>query len=956
MFSIYVVIQLVAVILLFIALGLVLSGDGSLEQKLMGFFVTGSLIQNAGYLLEIMAVSKEAALLATKVEYLGSIYIGACYCWFTFIYAKQKAPEKFIKTLLVLDTVILAFVFTCEYHPFFYTAIDWQEFSGGHFRLVLDHGFFFYCFILIGCAIPYSLSFYAFYRLMRKGGAKENMNRYRWFCILPLFPISALIAYFSGLTEEFDLTPSTLGFEIALVVILIWSRRNFDFSRVVAELVIENMQDGVITLDERHNLVSFNAAAADIFTELNFIGDGICIREMEDFPVEILNTDEKISFSLNNRFYESHARQIFGRNRRSLGYVIVLVDMTETRNYIAEIEKVKEQAEHANTAKSEFLANMSHEIRTPMNAIMGLSDIIMEESRGRNIYAYACDIKNASQNLLAIINDILDLSKVEEGKMELDKEEFHLKELVENLVHMMRVTASKKGLELRCELDEQLPSVYLGDAGKIRQILINIINNGIKFTKTGYVNLTVKGEKDKEDAAKEWLTFVIEDTGCGIKEEDIGQIFDDFKQIKNEATRGVEGTGLGLSIVKKLISLMGGTIDVKSRYGHGSTFTVVLPMEVSDACAIKDAPDEALPEPEDFESFTVKDYHVLVVDDNLINRKVACGFLKNYGFELMEAASGAEAIDLVRENRFNIIFMDHMMPGMDGIETVRVIREECGENGRLPVVIALTANAMGGVKELFLQNGFQDFIAKPLDRKQLDEILARWIPSSFKEAKEEPIEPTEEKKISFEEIQISGIDIDEARKHHTGDAESFLDLLNLYCLDGRRKLELLRELYDAKNVKDYGIEVHGLKSASANIGAMELSTYAREQEEAANREDLEFIARHFEDLISCYERQIEEIEGYLDKIKRIEKATSRADEVVDIDFASMLAQIKEALELLENFRSRECQAKLEGLMRYQLDPSVQIFLKDILNQLKMYEDDKAEDLLHELIDWVEKEE
>ena len=635
--------------------------------------------------------------------------------------------------------------------------------------------------------------------------------------------------------------------------------------------------------------------------------------------------------------------------------MVLILDVTETRNYLEEIKCVSEQAERANTAKSEFLANMSHEIRTPMNAIMGLSDIIMEESRGRKVYSYAADIQSASKSLLALINDILDLSKVEAGKMELVPVNYYLKTMVDDVVSMMDVAAAQRKLLLECEYDRSLPCQLHGDDGRIKQILINILNNAVKFTKKGFVKVSVGGlPTEKRNTVN--LVLKIQDTGVGIKPEDLQKIFEDFRQVDSKRNRGVEGTGLGLSITRRLVEMMKGTIEVESIYGEGTTFTVTIPQRIVDTRTLAEMPDVLPKTSEQVETFVVSNYKVLVVDDNIINRRVAMGFLKKYEFELTGAESGREAIELVKNHKFNLIFMDHMMPEMDGVEAARIIRTECGANGRAPVIIALTANAMGGVKEMFLKNGFQDFIAKPLDRKQLNEVLSKWIPSAYKKMrKPEDKEAVLKPEIGYEDIVIDGINIKEAMKHHTGTAEEFLELLQLYCMDGKRKITFLRELLEKENYTDYGIEVHGLKSASANIGAMELSAQAREHEKAVNRGDTGFVWKHFEELLSCYDRQVSEINKYLNVRNNVTRVENQ-DMGASLDHNALLREIGKALDSVENFRSKECARRVEELLKYNLDSGVEAKLKEAQELLKMYEDDAVEKLLGELLDWLEKEE
>ena len=932
-----------------------MGGGSSREQKQMIFFVISALIQNVGYLLELTSKSKEAAMVAVKAEYVGSAFIALFFCQFMYNYCHEKEPEMLLRIIFYINVLVVFLVFTCEQHSFYYKSIEWIEEGRFHPYLQLTYGPGYYLFQLLSCLIPYGLALYALIHSLMTKNNKLLGKQYKVFFLILFVPGISLWMYVSKYTIEFDYTPFVVGIVVSTMVILVWRRRSYDFGRMATDAVLKAMDDGVIMVDEHKRIVSFNPAAADVFTELSFQTVGDSIEDMEDFPENILDEDARKEFSLNNRYYESHVRRVLGTKGRLQGYIILVLDVTENRKYTEEIMRVSEQAERANMAKSEFLANMSHEIRTPMNAIMGLSDIIMEESRGRKVYNYAADIQSASKSLLTIINDILDLSKVEAGKMELAPVNYYLKATVDEVVNMMDIAASQHSITLNCEYDMNLPCQLHGDDGRIKQILINIMNNAVKFTKKGFVKLSVEGEpSDKKNSIN--LVLKVQDTGVGIKPENLQKIFEDFKQIDSKKNRGVEGTGLGLAITKRLVELMKGTIKVDSVYGEGTTFTVTIPQRVVDNRTLAEMPETQQKPAEKMEAFVVSNYKVLVVDDNLINRKVATGFLKNYEFELEEAESGYEAIELVKKTKYNLIFMDHMMPEMDGVETVQIIRNECGDNGRTPVIIALTANAMDGVKDMFLRSGFQDFIAKPLDRKQLNEVLAKWIPSAYKKVqKPEDKEAVLKPEINFEDIVIEGIDIKEAMRHHSGEVEDFLELLHLYCMDGNRKIGFLQELLDNEEYAVYGIEVHGLKSASANIGAMELSAQAREHENAVNRQDIEFVQRHREELITCYKRQVDEINKYLDTRNNVTRAEEK-DAGISIDRNALLREVRDALDSVENFRSKECARKVEELLKYELDLSIEAKLKEVSDQLKMYEDDEAERLLHELLDQLEKEE
>lgn len=744
--------EIIGICAIFLALVLLLNGDGSREQKLMEYFLVGALIQNIGYLLEVTAPTMEAALVAVKMQYLGSLVIPICYCYFAFIYCFEEAPLKLLKFLVMIDAVLLVLVLTCEHHRVFYRHVEWQTTQEGHSYLYLVYGPGYVVFMICAILCPYIMSLYALVRASARKGEDVVDRKYGLLLFLSILPVFALYAYVMKLTRAYDFTPLVTGLVLSCVVILVWSRRVYDFGSLASGALLNSMGDGVIALDEKKRVVSYNPAATAIFTELSSRAIGRKVTDIPNFPENAIEEEGQNEFSLKDRFYQSHVEHISDRFGVLKGYVVVILDMTEMRNRIEEIRQVRIQAEQANQAKSEFLANMSHEIRTPMNAIVGLSDIIMEESRGRKVYSYACDIKSASQNLLALINDILDLSKVEAGKMELVDSDYHIKAVIDEVINMMEGAASKKGILLKCEYDMSIPCRYRGDAGRIRQILINLLNNGLKFTKEGYVKLFVSGMPG-EEAGTERLHMEVQDTGCGIKQEDLEKIFEIFSQVDAKQNRSAEGTGLGLSISRRLVELMGGSIRVESVYGEGTTFILEIIQKIVDTKSLSEMPKEVVREEEEIRFFVADDYHVLVVDDNLVNRKVAKGFLRPYGFHIDEAGSGREAVDMVSQTRYDIIFMDHMMPEMDGIEAVQIIRRDCGENGTLPVIIALTANAMEGVRELFLQQGFQDFITKPLDKKALNEALLRWIPEgrrkegkTWKENLENRRKQTREKK------------------------------------------------------------------------------------------------------------------------------------------------------------------------------------------------------------------
>lgn len=352
------------------------------------------------------------------------------------------------------------------------------------------------------------------------------------------------------------------------------------------------------------------------------------------------------------------------------------------------------------------------------------------------------------------------------------------------------------------------------------------------------------------------------------------------------------------------------------------------------------------------------DIKVLVVDDNLINRRVTSQLLRGYGFDTAEAEGGAQAVEMVRQTRFGLIFMDYMMPEMDGVETLRAIRRECGENGRTPVVVALTAETEEADGKLFLQNGFQDFLVKPLNVEPLELILKRWGLLDADKINSAEYADTENgltDETLQEDIRIPGIDMAEAGKYRGGSAKDYLELLELYLLDGRRKLPFLARLLEEEDYRNYEIEVHALKSASARLGAAELSARAREHEAAAKRGDTDFIKKDCADLLSAYETLLGEIGAYLEKTRSGPPREEQKRSERRIDSDELIRQARSALESVEDFRSRECAQRIDELLEYRLDRDTQTRLKEVRERLRIYRDDEAERLLRELLELLENE-
>ncbi len=419
--------------------------------------------------------------------------------------------------------------------------------------------------------------------------------------------------------------------------------------------------------------------------------------------------------------------------------IFVLYFSLETADYhelIRSNDKLRiaeQDAIKANRAKSDFLANMSHEIRTPLNAVLGMDELIINEigpekiiddSSVDRIRGYADNIKDAGHVLLSVINDILDLSKIESGKMEINEAPYTLHKLTDEVDTMIRIKAEQKDLKYIQQTDPSIPDRLIGDELRIRQIMINILNNAVKYTDKGEVKLEITSEKVSEDVIN--LRISVKDTGIGIKEEDLPYLFGDYKRLDEEHNRRIEGTGLGLAIVKRMTDLMNGRIDVTSEYGKGSVFTVVIPQTVNKK--LNDGEDESSLKKDKEAAYKTPDCTYLVVDDNRINLIIASKFLDDLGGKVETSLNGPDSLQKMREKKYDMIFMDHMMPGMDGIQAYRKAQEDPENLNPDTPMVMMTANALHGVREEYLEMGFTDYISKPVDINELKRVVRLHIP------------------------------------------------------------------------------------------------------------------------------------------------------------------------------------------------------------------------------------
>ncbi len=566
-------------------------------------------------------------------------------------------------------------------------------------------------------------------------------------------------------------------------------------------------------------------------------------------------------------------------------YATLVATTKEITAHIDDIkrEKLLEEdlrvAQAAAKSKTVFLSNMSHEIRTPINAVLGMDEMILREARDKDIIRYAKDIQNSGRTLLSLVNDILDFSKLEAGKMELVPVQYELSSVLNDLINTARQRLGEKDVNLVVDINEYTPHMLYGDEIRIKQVATNILTNAVKYTEEGSITFKLDFERCEKSDDEAMLRFVISDTGIGIREEDQKKLFSAFDRLDEERNRNIEGTGLGMSIVKSLLDLMDSTLELHSVYGEGSTFSFRLVQKVVSWEPIGDFTEtyeksiESLPKYR--ESFHAPSAKILVVDDTPVNLTVVQGLLKDTGMQIDTADSGAQCLNMTKKKEYDIILLDHRMPGMDGIETYHAIKEDGDNKNHRTPVIALTANAISGSRETYLSEGFTDYLSKPINSKRMEEMLIRYLPrdkvilpdeSGFDETAAGG-EADEDSRLAVLK-NTEGIDYNEAIRNCLKEdillsaAQDFLAGISSTSLN----IEISNIAADWNN---YTVLVHGLKSSARLIGATHLSEKAKELEALGDRAK-SGDQRAIDDILEKTPGLIEEYKSYEEKLAFID--------------------------------------------------------------------------------------
>lgn len=668
--------------------------------------------------------------------------------------------------------------------------------------------------------------------------------------------------------------------------------------------------------------------------------------------------------------YERSATGIFTNNYISLGMILFLMLMGISA--ITSILKQRQEqtlAIKANETKTDFLANMSHEIRTPINAMLGFDEMILREESDEQIVEYASNIKKAGENLLSLINDILDFSKVEAGKVEIINDEYRTSSMLTDVINMTYMKAQQKGLSFDVFIGKDIPRSLYGDEMRVKQILTNVLNNAVKYTEKGSVSLSVSFDKLGGNQGR--LRISIADTGIGIKSENIGKITESFQRFDLQHNRSIEGAGLGMSIVASYLKIMGGKLQVYSTYGKGSDFRMLIPQEIRDETPIgnyqKDYRKGMKKQNAYRELFTAPQAKILFVDDNFMNLSVAKGLLKKTKIQVSIAESGASCLEQTRNMKYDLIFMDHLMPDMDGVETLHRLRNEAGNPNQFTTVIALTANAIKGSREYYLQEGFHEYLSKPIQGEKLEELLLELLP-------EEYIIPAEERAENVLDYLERDQDEEEQEKKQIATADSCMQeleqllkqahiqvtfgyryagnsmgqfhwMIMLFAENFRNSYRKLNGYYIRQETDMYTIDVHALKSNAKSIGANQLYQLAWEHEQQSRAGNWGYIREHWDELCREWLCVVNGIFQYIgeDMVELAEVAVTEESgeaDVVELTPAQRM-QLNNCIALTQNYDADSAIGMLVQLQKEEVSEYVRQLLISAAEQLEQMEYEEA---------------
>lgn len=1034
-------IQYVGIVVLLVTMLRVLKQQPSKQQQIMMFLLMSLLLNFVGYLFEMTATTQREALRAVQISYLGKPFILLMKFLFIADYCRIRLPKQLVAVLTVFHLSITMLVMTCEYQNLYY---DGMEFIHDGVFAHLEHGNGPIYNLYMAMVVVYLIVMFAMCirRYIHLHSEQQRIQITKLSLIMVVM-LSGLLLFISGKTGGYDTTLPAYLISALLLSSALFKNNLLSTLSMAKDMAVDEQTDALIVLDSENQLIYHNKKAEQLFDFSVYSGHAAIWNELDTCIIDKTNLER------DHHVYEVISR-LLTEDNTYFGKLYVLNDITDSYYYIknateqAEIMKaLKQQAEEANRAKSMFVSNMSHEIRTPMNAIVGMTEILLREDLPPQDMGYLRNIKNSGNALLGIINDILDFSKIESGKLELVEAEYEPMSMLSDLGMIFLTRVGEKHVEIIFDIDERLPHSMYGDALRIRQIIINLVNNAIKFTDEGFVCLKIAvGEVTDSDIE---LLISVKDSGQGIKEEDLGKLFASFSQVDSKKNHNKEGTGLGLSISKQLVEMMGGSIGVRSVYGEGSEFyfnihqghaqdlpaaqlrdetkrairvggyfgAAIWTEQLKRLCgqfdvvyvenAVSNLPEEPVDffftdaageeelsgisaeretalgeicvllnplleeciqnagkkvnkplytlnfcqiinheqmesgcETEEYANFTAPEAKILIVDDNEMNLKVAVGLLEPLQMQIDTADSGKRALQMVSKKQYHIIFMDHMMPVMDGIETTERIRAMDGEYYANVPIIALTANALMDAREKFKAAGMDDFVAKPIEMKEICSKIKHWLPRALVlhggaqrvctsgDSGDSDVQLTDEKVQTVEE-NLGNIDR-EAGIRCCGTEKLWRELLGDFYKLIDTKANKIEQCVADGLIRDYTIEVHALKNTARMIGDRKLSEWFHRMEDCGNAGDVETIREQTPGLLEAYRSYKPVLEPFArvaneklrecstEELCEIVKAIHDAADTFDLDGADA------AMKELDGCRIPDaCREKVEALRVYLAD-------------------------------------
>lgn len=625
-----------------------------------------------------------------------------------------------------------------------------------------------------------------------------------------------------------------------------------------------------------------------------------------------------------------------------------------------ELETARNAVEKAEKARDIFLANMSHELRTPINTILGLNELILRESQEEAVKEYARDIRQAGNILLALVSDILDFSKLEADKMELTEGIYDVSSLLNDLINSVSVQLRRKKLDLVLEIAQDVPYKLFGDEIHIRQIVGNLLSNAVRYTEKGKITLRLSWKEVTKDSVE--IYVIVKDTGIGIKEEDIPKLFHAFQRMDSTIRSKDDRTGLGLAITQRLLEMMGSKLEVQSVYEKGSAFSFKIIQKVVDREPLGDFEKqyrESLRSIEDYhEKFIAPMGRILIVDDNAMNLAVAQGLLKGTRLQIDVAASGEECLELIKRKTYHLICMDHMMPVMDGVQTLHAIRALEGNPSRDIPVIALTANAVAGAKEFYLKEGFQDYLTKPIDADKFENMLIEYLPDNVvyltnnRDVSDEfESQDAEEFDIRESQLYLMGFNLRNGLRYMGGDKSLYGKVLRDFHSILQEKETALKDFLQKGDMPGYTIIVHSLKGNARNVGADDLADEAFELEKMAKAGQLEDVTVRSPILFSMMKNMRNSLRVYLETEEAEEEKAQTKEPVAEkkITEEEWSRALQELADRLDDFDGESAASKLRELKRYERPESDKKMLRLCEKAIKDYAYDIALEVVNAVL-------